>query len=78
MGELLESLQGTFAKQRRVPCNVGFARSLDARDAAIERGDQLVELPHEIDVLYRHELTPLRTSVRRAAFQISPQLPHLQ
>jgi hypothetical protein len=76
--ELFKPSHRALAKQRRVPRDGGFSGALDSRDATIERLDELVELPHEIDVVYRHELTPLRTPLRREAFQISPQLPHLQ
>jgi hypothetical protein len=65
-------------QHRRIPGDRGFSGMLDARQASVDRGDQLVECSHEFRASYRHEFTLRGTSWRRDAFQTSPQLPHRQ
>ena len=76
--KLRQPLHGFRPQHRRIPGDRGFSGMLEARQASVDRRDQLVECPHDFRASYRHQFPLLRTSWRREAFQISPQLPHRQ
>ena len=76
--KLRQPLHRFRSQRRRIPGDRGFSGLLDARQASVDRGDQFVKCSHDFMASYRHEFIPRRTSLRRDAFQISPQLPHRQ
>lgn len=79
MGREFRQAPGRFRPQRRrIARDDGLARLLAARDAPIQRRDQLFELANEFRCVYRHRWSRLGVLPRRAAFQISPQPPQRQ
>ena len=72
--ELRDPFQGLDLERRRVAGDRRFACSLDLRDSAVQRGNQLVQLTNEPRPNQRHARTPYRGVCRRESFQISPQL----
>jgi hypothetical protein len=77
-GKLGEPADGFRPQRRCVPRDGGFTRPFDARQPAIQSGDEFLELARERARAHRHGWIRLAPVSRREAFQISPQPPHRQ
>jgi hypothetical protein len=79
MGREFRQAPRRFRPQRRRIARDDFLAGLfAARDAPVQRRDQLLELTNQFGRVYRHRWSRLGVLPRRAAFQISPQPPQRQ
>jgi hypothetical protein len=72
--EFLDSFHGTGPEFCRIARDAGFARAFHARDAAIERGDQLEQFTNGFGRRYSHGRRACEPVPERPPFQISPQV----
>ena len=72
-GELCQTVDGFRTKRRRLARNGDLAGQFDPRQSPVQRRDQFLEFPRELNRTHSHGEAPDNRDCRRATFQTSPQ-----
>lgn len=76
--EFFDPLERALLESGGILCDRVFAEARHLRHAAIERVDEIQQVPHSLRWCYRHEYLPAGLTSKRPAFHTSPQFSQRQ